>query len=99
LDRTKWVMIFHVLMTVIVGCSSTPDYSSVDIQGEIIEVDEEQARILVDDKRNGQTWVKIFNLDNMNELHKPLEVVVWLDGNVSDGNPPVGTANRVEVVK
>ncbi|BAU29325.1 hypothetical protein DFP93_11641 [Aneurinibacillus soli] len=99
MKNIKFIAIIQLLFFLLLGCSLNPDYSAVDRQGEIIEVDKGKERILVDDKKNGQIWVDISKLSDKDKFHKPLEVIVWLDGDVIDGEPQVGIAKRVDVVK
>jgi hypothetical protein len=89
--------IVQVLIYTMLGCSSMPDYSRVDRSGEIIEIDKDNNRILVDDKENGQIWIDVSKVND--KFFEKLEVLVWLDGDVIDTEPQEGTAERIDVVK
>lgn len=98
-EKLFTLAIVQVCIYTLFGCSLNPDYTSVDRHGDIIEVDKENDRILVDDKDDGQIWVDISNLQDKDKFIKPLEVIVWLEGNVKEGKPQEGVAKRVDIVK
>lgn len=100
--RISLLLVAPLCFSLIAGCSSIQDidYSEVDLQGNIIEVNAEEAMILVEDQTNGQIWVDVSGLnDGIERLHSPLEVNVWLDEPVDEDSPSIKKATRIDVIK
>ncbi|MCC5893461.1 hypothetical protein [Exiguobacterium sp.] len=100
--RTGLLLVAPLCFSLIAGCSSIQDidYSEVDLQGKIIEVNAEEAMILIEDQTNGQVWVDVSGLnDGIERLHSPLEVNVWLDESTTEDTSTIEKAERIDVIK
>jgi len=100
--RISLLLIVLICFGLIAGCSSVQDtdYSDVDLQGTIIEMNAEETMILVEDQKQDQIWVDVSNLnDRVEQLHSPLEVNVWLNKPINEENPAIAKAERVDVIK
>ena len=101
-ERISLLLVAPLCFGLIAGCSSIQDkdYSEVDLQGKIVEVNVEKRMMLVDDQSDGQVWVDMSDLnDEMERLHSPLEVNVWLDESTTDNTSAIGKAERIDVIK
>lgn len=100
--RISLLLVAPLCFGLIAGCSSIQDkdYSEVDLQGTILEVNVEKRMMLVDNQSDGQVWVDMSDLnDEMEQLHSPLEVNVWLDESTTDNTSTIAKAERIDVIK
>lgn len=96
MDKLIYLLFSSLCLSLVAGCST--DYTEVDLQGNIVEVNAEESMILVEDQERGQIWVDVSDLkDEMERLHSPLEVNVWLDEPVTEDKP--GKAEQIDVIK
>ncbi|TCI56024.1 MULTISPECIES: hypothetical protein [unclassified Exiguobacterium] len=96
--RITSLLVAFLCLSVVAGCST--DYSEVDVQGKIVDVNTEETMILVEDQDRGQIWVDVSGLnDEIERLHSPLEVNVWLDESITEDTSTVGKAERIDVIK
>lgn len=99
-SHTRSILIVLLFVFSLSACSSDTDYSTVERQGKIIEVDRERERILVNDSEHGQIWIDLSNISGDHaRYHPPLEVNVWLDGPVQESDPAHGKAKKIQVIK
>jgi hypothetical protein len=83
----------------LLGCTNGSNYGSVDSHGIIIDVDNAKKEILIDDKTNGPIWVDLSEIKNWDDYHSPLEVNVWLEDGITEGDPQQGKAANIQIVK
>ncbi|MDL5376681.1 hypothetical protein QR695_06635 [Exiguobacterium mexicanum] len=56
--------------------------------------------MLVEDQKQGQIWVDVSGLnDELEQLHSPVEINVWLGGPVAEDHLTVRKAERIDVIK
>lgn len=98
MNKGIFLLFASLCLSLVAGCSR--DYAEVDIQGNIVDVNAEETMILVEDQERGKIWVDVSGLnDEIERLHSPLEVNVWLDEPVDEDNPIIGKAERIDVIK
>ncbi|CAG9607659.1 hypothetical protein [Pseudoneobacillus rhizosphaerae] len=95
----KCIVVFLSAMFILPGCKDGSNYGSIDSHGIIIDVDKANKEILVDDKENGPIWVDLSEIKNWDDFHSPLEVNVWLEDGITEGDPQQGKAAVIQIVK
>ena len=85
-------------MFCLIGCNQTDDIvkGGYDKKGIITEIDEQENRILIDDKEDGLIWITLTDTDHITRYEKGQEVVVWIDGAIDQSLPEQAKALNIE---
>ena len=70
-----------------------------DIQGNIVEVNSSENRLLVEDEQKGLTWVALHETGDIKDYDEGQEVVIWVNGGIDTSSPASAKALNIEIVK
>lgn len=97
--KKGWIL-FLLICLALVGCSEKEKLEGAfDIQGIVNEINAKEDRILVEDKDTGLTWVTLPESGYIQNYRVGQEVVVWVDGGISESYPALAKALHIEVIQ
>lgn len=80
-----------------VSCSQKEVFKGeYDRKGIITDIDTKENRVLIDDKKHGLIWIKLNEIDHYENFNLGQEVVVWVDGIISQTVPAQAKALHIE---
>lgn len=92
--KTFWLV---VICFIIAGCSQNgAAKGEIDRKGIITEIDTKENRLLIDDRKHGLIWIKLNESDHLDEYVQGQEVVVWIDGVISNSIPAQARALNIQ---
>ena len=94
----KTIISLLILCFALIGCNQTDDIvkGGYDKKGIITEIDEQENRILIDDREDGLIWITLTDTDHITRYEKGQEVVVWIDGAIDQSMPAQAKALNIE---
>ncbi|MGG3941193.1 DUF3221 domain-containing protein, partial [Peribacillus psychrosaccharolyticus] len=98
LKQMKRQLIWLVLICFLtVSCSQKEVFKGeYDRKGIITDIDTKENRVLIDDKKHGLIWIKLNEIDHYENFNLGQEVVVWVDGIISQTVPAQAKALHIE---
>jgi hypothetical protein len=91
-----WLLLVSVGLTLL-GCNGDHVVKGkVDLKGVIKEVDYENKRILMEDKKSGMVWVTLHEYGDISKYEKGQEIVVWLKDGIKESSPAQADARNIE---
>ncbi|WP_413303457.1 DUF3221 domain-containing protein [Bacillus sp. 1P10SD] len=94
----KLLLLWLLLVSVgLLGCNGDHAVKGkVDLKGVITEVDYDNKRILMEDKKEGLVWVTLHENGDISKYVKGQEIVVWIKGGIRESSPAQADAQNIE---
>lgn len=97
-NMKKNIIILLLICFALVGCGKKEEVKGAfDIKGNVVEISDNQNRILVEDKDKGLTWIALPENGNIKNYQKGQDVVIWVDGGIDTSNPASAKALNIEI--
>ncbi|MGG3564347.1 DUF3221 domain-containing protein [Neobacillus rhizosphaerae] len=91
-----WLLLVSVGLTLL-GCDRGHAVKGkVDLKGVITQVDYDNKRILMEDKKEGLVWVTLHENGDISKYEEGQEIVVWIKGGIKESSPAQADAQNIE---
>ena len=96
--KKGFMLLLLIICLGLVGCSDKEEVKGTfDIKGNVNELNAQENRILVEDKDKGLIWVALPENADIQNYQEGQEVVVWVDGGISESSPVFAKAFNIEI--
>lgn len=106
MKRSRYITFCKILFLLLssccllVACNNESDEGkgTIDIRGNVVEIDRTNNRILIEDFQKGEIWVVLHENGDIERYEEGLEVAVWVAGGIDTSSPASTSALNIEII-